>query len=107
MREMHYFELENGPAVPFSSRTAAVVEVQSGQLWITVEADPVDYWLGSRETLALAPGARAWFSAETGPARFSIGTPARAPAVRLRRWLDFAVPRVAGKLPVFGNGTRK
>jgi hypothetical protein len=61
-----------------------VLQVESGQVWLTRSGDAADYWLDAGASLAVRAGESLWLSAEAGqPARLAV----RHAACRSRRGL--------------------
>jgi quercetin dioxygenase-like cupin family protein len=73
MREIRTFELEDGePAAAWRVAQPLVLKVMAGEIWLTLDGDPEDYWLAAGDTFELPRGARAWVSAGQGAARLAL-----------------------------------
>lgn len=98
MRELRLYEMDgNEPAARWRIVDRTDLHVADGDLWVTIEGRPADYWLHAGESLALLPGMRVWVSAAAGGAVFAFGPQAARArqAVPLTwRWLDAARGRV-------------
>jgi quercetin dioxygenase-like cupin family protein len=86
MREIRTFELEHGePAAAWRVAQPAMLKVTAGEVWLTVEGKPDDYWLASGESYRLPRGATAWISAGRHGARVVLSGSHHFPAWPLRR----------------------
>ncbi|MGF6755426.1 DUF2917 domain-containing protein [Paraburkholderia sp. GAS42] len=73
MREIRTFELQHDePAAAWRVARPLILKVMAGEIWITLDGDPEDYWLAAGETFELPRGARAWVSAGPGNARVAL-----------------------------------
>ncbi|RDK04502.1 DUF2917 domain-containing protein [Paraburkholderia lacunae] len=91
MREVRIFELEHGePAAAWRVAHSSIFKVISGEIWLTVEGDAEDYWLGAGESFELPRGAVAWVSSGEAGARFALASgserSAAMPARTLPGW---------------------
>lgn len=86
MREIRIFELEyEEPAHALRLARPLHLQVSKGELWLTVDGDPADYWLRAGDALTLAGGASVRISAGRPGARFAMASgaaSARALTVR-------------------------
>jgi quercetin dioxygenase-like cupin family protein len=98
MREIRMFEMEeHEPATVWRVSRPLVINVTSGQLWLTVEHDSEDYWLEAGQSCTLAAGMRAWVGPSRGTVRMTVtdADPHRVSGERSRRswrprWLPAA-----------------
>lgn len=75
MREVRIFELEQGePVADWRVTRASTFKVLSGQIWLTVEGQSEDHWLGAGESIELPRGSVAWISAGQTNARFALAS---------------------------------
>ncbi|CAG4890241.1 DUF2917 domain-containing protein [Paraburkholderia saeva] len=73
MREIRTFELEHDePAAAWRVAEPLILKVMAGQVWLTIDGDPEDYWLAAGDTFELPRGARAWVSAGPDNARVAL-----------------------------------
>ncbi len=73
MREIRTFELGHGePAAAWRVAQPLVLKVMAGEIWLTLDGDPEDYWLAAGETFELPRGARVWVSAGQHGARVAL-----------------------------------
>jgi hypothetical protein len=89
MREIRTLEQRAGdvPECWFIDR-AHTLTVCRGMLWLTVEGEPDDRWLGPGDSAELPARSTVWISSETG-SRFSLASaPARPAAGRFAAWLS-------------------
>jgi Protein of unknown function (DUF2917) len=89
MREIRTLEQRAGdaPECWFIDRAHSLTVCQ-GMLWLTVEGEPDDRWLGPGDSAELAAHSRLWISSETG-SRFSLASAAALPSARgLAAWLS-------------------
>lgn len=77
---------------------AARLHIARGLLWLTVDGQPDDHWLGAGEHFTLGRGARAWVQAMRAPASVVV---AEAPSwpQRAAGALQAATQCLAGVLP--------
>ena len=80
MRQIRHFELDPNRCVALEPARACVIEPEAGHIWLTVESDPTDHWLGAGERIALASGRRAWVSAPAAGARIRVIDSCSAPS---------------------------
>ncbi|WP_455726895.1 DUF2917 domain-containing protein, partial [Burkholderia stabilis] len=80
MRELRLYLMDgNEPAGRWRIVDRTVLEVAEGNVWVTVEGQADDHWLGAGDSLTLLPGTRAWVSAGSDGSIFTFG-PLAAPA---------------------------
>ena len=73
MREIRTFELEHDePATAWRVAEPLILKVMAGQVWLTIDGDPEDYWLAPGATFELRRGAGAWVSAGPDTARVAL-----------------------------------
>lgn len=88
MREIRIFELEHEePVQTWRLAQPLQLHVSEGELWLTIDGDPGDYWLRQGESLALEGGASVRISAGREGARFVLalgGASASARSVEAR-----------------------
>jgi hypothetical protein len=83
MREIRTFELGH------ADRTTSIfigrphtLRVCCGLLWVTVEGEAADMWLGTGDTIALPARAKIWVSADTPGSRFDLAFESVQPSWR-------------------------
>jgi hypothetical protein len=93
MREIRRFELDALECISRRVAATCAIEVEAGRLWITIENDPVDYWLEAGQRLELPARARLWLSAEANGARLKV-IDQRSGHVALVQRAKVALPRL-------------
>jgi hypothetical protein len=107
MRQIRRFELDSERCVALDVARACVVEAEAGQIWLTVENDPTDYWLTFGKPIVLERGQRIWLSAAGTGVRLRVvetgGAAGNAPPVR-KSGLPLRLARALWRTlaPVFG-----
>ena len=75
MREIRTFELGHGePAAAWRVAQPLILQVLTGEVWLTLEGDPEDYWLARGQSFCLPRDAVAWLSAERGGAQVAVSS---------------------------------
>lgn len=73
MDELRTFELdEPHVAQALTPTRAATISAVTGPIWITVEGDIDDIWLGAGQRTKIGAGRRVWLSSEHDGARFTV-----------------------------------
>lgn len=83
MREIRTFELDEADrATGIFIARPHTLRVCRGLLWITMEGEAADMWLGPADTLELPAGATIWVSADAPGGRFDLAFESALPSWR-------------------------
>ncbi|ANI21681.1 hypothetical protein AB870_19385 [Pandoraea faecigallinarum] len=90
MREIRLFELDPGQTVFWQSPATEPpqsLQVLQGLLWLTVEGEHIDHWLGAGESFEIRGGQRVWLGTWREGARMRVSQPASTLCAPRRRSL--------------------
>ncbi len=100
MREIRTFELEQGePAQQWNLTQPANLQVNAGEVWLTIAGELDDHWLRAGDAWRLCAGVRVWVSAGEHGASFQLALGGAAPggrtvAARDEAWLSSMQRRI-------------
>ena len=72
MHEIRMFELDGGACTTWRVKHPQVLKLVDGLVWVTIEGEPTDHWLGPHGYVELTVGSRVWLSAESSAVRFAL-----------------------------------
>ena len=74
MQSMEWFESSSDAPARLQLAAGACIRVRAGRLWLTVEGQANDVWLGAGESWSAAQAANVWLSGEP-VAQFAVLRP--------------------------------
>lgn len=72
MSQTRQIRLADQELYSFQMPYSNLLQVQSGRVWLTVEGDAQDYWIGAGEQMQLPRGRKVVMEAAKGPARLVL-----------------------------------
>ena len=78
MRQIQHYQLDAQQCALLETDRESVLTVGHGLLWLTIEGDETDHWLGAGNALPVAAGRRLWVSAEGGAVDLQVAQEQRS-----------------------------
>lgn len=98
------YEVPTGAPIRWQVNVAGQLSACMGQIWLTRESDPADYWLSADRPLAVQPGEVLWVGVEGDkPGRLELRFEADAPRRPSTVWQSWG--RALGRVIPVPRGT--